>query len=87
MYRPLTPPINTSPIATCIENTKCLYSLRGRIIGRNLAGGLGPELSKIPSKWDTRSTITGSPTKLTDGSKSWPSAETSEEMDTKVSLS
>ncbi|OLY84913.1 hypothetical protein AYI68_g913 [Smittium mucronatum] len=40
------------------------------IIGENLTGELGPEPNESPSKEDTRSSITGSPTKLTDGSKS-----------------
>ncbi|OLY80925.1 hypothetical protein AYI68_g4972 [Smittium mucronatum] len=57
------------------------------IIGENLTGRLGPELNESPSKEDKRSSITSSPTKLTDGYKSSPNAGASEEMDTEVSLS
>ncbi|OLY82451.1 hypothetical protein AYI68_g3430 [Smittium mucronatum] len=57
------------------------------IIGESLTTGLGLELNESPSNKDTRSSITGFPLKLTDGSKSLPSAENSVETVTEVSLS
>ncbi|OLY79632.1 hypothetical protein AYI68_g6292 [Smittium mucronatum] len=68
-YCTLTPPIQTSFISPCTYNTKCLYSPHGRNNGQEPYRGLGPELKESPSKEDKRSSITGSPAKLTDGPK------------------
>ncbi|OLY85680.1 hypothetical protein AYI68_g127 [Smittium mucronatum] len=57
------------------------------IIGENLTGGLRKELNETPSKKYIRSSIAGSPAKLTDGSKSSPRSGTSVETDTEASLS
>ncbi|OLY82166.1 hypothetical protein AYI68_g3719 [Smittium mucronatum] len=57
------------------------------IIGENLTGGLGSAPNERPNNEDTKSSIIGSPAKLTDGSKSSPSAATSEREDTAVLLS
>ncbi|OLY77962.1 hypothetical protein AYI68_g8001 [Smittium mucronatum] len=57
------------------------------IIGKNLTGGLGPELNEISSKEDTRSSITGFPAKLTDGSKSSLSLSASIDIESEASLS
>ncbi|OLY81795.1 hypothetical protein AYI68_g4100 [Smittium mucronatum] len=56
------------------------------IIGENLTGALGSALKERPIKADLRSSIIASPAKLTDGSKSSPSARASEEEDTELSL-
>ncbi|OLY79627.1 hypothetical protein AYI68_g6295, partial [Smittium mucronatum] len=57
------------------------------IICENLTWGLGQEFKESPSKEDTKSSITGLPTKLNNGSKSLPSAGTSVEKDAEASLS
>ncbi|OLY83948.1 hypothetical protein AYI68_g1900 [Smittium mucronatum] len=71
MYNSLTPPICTSPVAPC----------------ENLTGWLGSALNERPIKEDIRSSITASPAKLTDVSKSSLNAKASEEDYTEVSLS
>ncbi|OLY80118.1 hypothetical protein AYI68_g5792, partial [Smittium mucronatum] len=57
------------------------------ITGENLTGGLGPEFNESPIKEDTSSSITGSPAKFTDGSKSSLSSRASIEMEAEASLS
>ncbi|OLY80082.1 hypothetical protein AYI68_g5832 [Smittium mucronatum] len=47
------------------------------IIGEILIGGLGPEPNVSPNKEYTRSSITSSPVKLNDGSKSYLNSRTS----------
>ncbi|OLY80047.1 hypothetical protein AYI68_g5867 [Smittium mucronatum] len=56
------------------------------MIGEKFTGGLGSELNESPSKEDTRSSITGSPAKLTDGSKSSDNLMASIEIDAETSL-
>ncbi|OLY84216.1 hypothetical protein AYI68_g1623 [Smittium mucronatum] len=57
------------------------------IIGENLTGGLGTELSENPSKEDTSSCITCSPSKFTDGSRSLLSSRAAIEIEADASLS
>ncbi|OLY78173.1 hypothetical protein AYI68_g7784 [Smittium mucronatum] len=57
------------------------------IIGKNLTGGSGSEPNEISSKKETKSSITGSPTKLTDGSNSSLSSSTSIDIKVEASLS
>ncbi|OLY79680.1 hypothetical protein AYI68_g6243 [Smittium mucronatum] len=73
----LTPPIYTLPVIICTDNTKCLYSPHGRKVGEKFTWGLESTIKERPIKLDTNSYITASPAKLTDGSKSSPSAKTS----------
>ncbi|OLY85372.1 hypothetical protein AYI68_g440 [Smittium mucronatum] len=53
----------------------------------NLTGGLGPELNGSPRKKDTRSSVTGSPAKLNDSSKSSLNSRASIYIDAEKSLS
>ncbi|OLY84504.1 hypothetical protein AYI68_g1325 [Smittium mucronatum] len=76
--RPLLPVLTT--LSVCTAPTV-------GIIGENLTGGLGSALNERPNNEDTKSSIIGSPAKLTAGSKSSPSAATSEREDTEVLLS
>ncbi|OLY79598.1 hypothetical protein AYI68_g6330 [Smittium mucronatum] len=57
------------------------------IIGENLTWVLGPEPNEIPSIEDTKSSITGSPSKLTDGSKSPLNSKASIDIKADASLS
>ncbi|OLY79899.1 hypothetical protein AYI68_g6019 [Smittium mucronatum] len=57
------------------------------MIGENLIGELGPELNESSSKEDARSSIIGSPSKSTDGSKYQLNSRTSIEIDAETSIS
>ncbi|OLY85283.1 hypothetical protein AYI68_g525 [Smittium mucronatum] len=57
------------------------------IICESLAGGGGAELNERISKENTRSSITGSPAKLTNGSKSSLNSRASIEIDAEISTS
>ncbi|OLY78370.1 hypothetical protein AYI68_g7582 [Smittium mucronatum] len=76
--RPLLPVLTT--LSVCTASTV-------EIIGENLTGGLGPEFNESPIKEDTSSSITGSPAKFTDGSKSSLSSRASIETEAEASLS
>ncbi|OLY78022.1 hypothetical protein AYI68_g7938 [Smittium mucronatum] len=81
-------PIYTSPVSSCTDNTKCLYSPqvsnnRIEIYWR----GVGLEPNESSSKENTRSSITGSPAKSTDGYRCSLSSRASIEIDAKASLS
>ncbi|OLY82130.1 hypothetical protein AYI68_g3755 [Smittium mucronatum] len=72
------------PVPTTLS--VCIAPMVG-IIGENLTGGLGSELSESTSKEDTSSYITGSPAKFTDGSKSSLSLRAAVKIEAEVSLS
>ncbi|OLY79207.1 hypothetical protein AYI68_g6731 [Smittium mucronatum] len=76
--RPLLPVLTT--LSVCTAPTV-------GITGENLTGGLGPEFNESPNKEDTSSSLTGSPAKFTDGSKSSLSSRASIEMEAEASLS
>ncbi|OLY78448.1 hypothetical protein AYI68_g7503 [Smittium mucronatum] len=57
------------------------------ITGENLTGGLGPEINESSGKEDTSFSITGSPDKLTDGSKFSLCSRASIKIDAETSLS
>ncbi|OLY81947.1 hypothetical protein AYI68_g3944 [Smittium mucronatum] len=63
------------------ENTKFFYSPHGRNNRRESYRGLRQEFNEIPSKEDTRSSISGSPAKLNDSSKSLINSRASIEID------
>ncbi|OLY83902.1 hypothetical protein AYI68_g1941 [Smittium mucronatum] len=75
------------PLLPVLKTLSVCTSPTVGIIDENLTEGLGSALNERPIKEDIISSITASPTKLIDGSKSSPSAKTSEEEDTEVSLS
>ncbi|OLY83100.1 hypothetical protein AYI68_g2768 [Smittium mucronatum] len=56
-------------------------------MGENLTGGLGSAFSESYSREDTSSSIIGSPTKFTDGSKSSLSSRAEIEIEAEASLS
>ncbi|OLY82116.1 hypothetical protein AYI68_g3768 [Smittium mucronatum] len=86
-YNSLTTPIYIYPLLPLLTTLSVCTAPTVGIIGENLTGGLELALNERHIKEDTRSSITASPSKLTDGSKSSPSAKTFEEEDNKVSLS